>query len=247
MSGSVPRGPLLLLAAFAPLVAQPASTAAPPASTGMADLQVRPQEISDRRPTIGQLHYDGGGDWYANPSSLPNLLDAVRRYTGVPVADRPSTVRLSDPELWSYPVLYLTGHGNIRFSDSDVERLRTYLLSGGFLHADDNYGLDESFRREMRRVFPDQELVELPSDHPIFRAFFELPEGLPKIHEHEGKPPQAFGLFHEGRLAVFYSYESDLGDGWEDADVHGNRPELRDAALRMGVNIFIHALSQAAS
>lgn len=197
--------------------------------------------------TIAQLHYEGGGDWYANPSALPNLLAAIRRHTGLSVADRPATVRLSDPELWDHPFLYLTGHGNIRFSESDAERLRRYLEGGGFLHADDNYGLDESFRREIRRVFPDQELVELPADHPVFRAFFELADGLPKIHRHDGKPPQAFGLFHEGRLVVFYSYESDLGDGWEDPDVHGDAPEVREAALRMGVNLFVHALSQAAS
>lgn len=197
--------------------------------------------------TIAQLQYDGGGDWYANPSGLPNLLRAIRERTGLPVdASRRVTVKLTDPQLWDYPYLYLTGHGNIRFSEAEVEALRTYLLAGGFLHADDNYGLNESFRREMKRIFPDKELVEIPVDHPIYHAYYDFPDGLPKIHLHDGKPPQGFGIFHEGRLVVFYSYESDLGNGWEDPDVHGDPPEAREAALRMGVNLFIYALSQVA-
>jgi hypothetical protein len=196
--------------------------------------------------TIAQLQYDGGGDWYANPSGLPNLLQAIRTRTGVPVAERPGRVRLTDPQLWAYPFIYMTGHGNVRFSDEEVRLLRRYLLGGGFLHVDDNYGLDESFRREIRRVFPDRELQELPPSHPVFRVFYEMPRGLPKIHEHDGKPPQAFGIFDRGRLVLFYSYESDLGNGWEDADLHDVAPELREAALRMGVNLFMYALSQVA-
>ncbi|HUF13539.1 MAG TPA: DUF4159 domain-containing protein [Longimicrobiales bacterium] len=196
--------------------------------------------------TIARVHYDGGGDWYANPSSLPNLLAQIARRTGLPVDTRPAEVRLSDPSLWSHPYLYITGHGNIRFSGEEVARLREYLLAGGFLHVDDNYGLDESFRREIARAFPDRELIELPADHPVYRSFYELEEGLPKIHEHDGEPAQGFGIFHEGRLILFYSYQTDLGDGWEDADVHDDPPEARESAFRMGVNLFLYALTQAA-
>ena len=195
--------------------------------------------------TIARVHYDGGGDWYANPSSLPNLLAAIAERTGLAVDAGPAEVRISDPSLWSHPYLYITGHGNIRLSDEEVARLRDYLLAGGFLHVDDNYGLDESFRREIARVFPDRELVELPADHAVYRAFYEFPDGLPKIHEHDGEPARGFGIFHDGRLVVFYSYETDLGDGWEDPDVHDDPPEAREAALRMGVNLFVFALTQA--
>lgn len=194
--------------------------------------------------TIAQVQYGGGGDWYANPSGLPNLLSEIRKRTGLPVTDRPIQIKLTDPNLWNYPYLYLTGHGNIRLTPEEVTILRSYLQGGGFLHADDNYGLDESFRREMRRVFPEQELVELPRDHPIYRAFYTFPEGLPKIHLHDGKAAQGFGIFHEGRLVLFYSYESDLGNGWEDAERHNDPPELREKAFRMGVNLFVHTLAQ---
>lgn len=194
--------------------------------------------------TIAQLEYGGGGDWYANPSGLPNLLRFIRERTGLPVADRPVSVKLTDPELWSYPYLYLTGHGNILLTDEEVTILRRYLTSGGFLHADDNYGLDESFRREIRRVFPDADLVELPVDHPVYHVFYSFPTGIPKVHEHDGKPAQGFGVFHEGRLVVFYSYESDLGNGWEDPERYGDPPEIREQALRMGLNLFMYALAQ---
>ncbi|HSJ25051.1 MAG TPA: DUF4159 domain-containing protein [Longimicrobiales bacterium] len=203
--------------------------------------------LSSRPLTIAQLQYDGGGDWYANPSGLPNLLRAIGERTGMPVSDQPGRTRLTDPGLWTYPFLYMTGHGNVRFSEEELGVLRRYLLAGGFLHVDDNYGLDESFRREIRRLFPDRELQELPADHPVFRSFYEFPEGLPKIHEHDGNPPQAFGIFDRGRLVVFYSYETDLGNGWEDADRHDTPPHLREAALRMGVNLFVYALSQVVS
>ena len=195
--------------------------------------------------TIARLQYEGGGDWYANPSSLPNLLAAIRERTGIPVARREVNLRLLDPTLRDYPYLYLTGHGDVRFSPAEREALRNYLLAGGFLHADDNYGLDESFREELAEIFPDTELTEIPADHPVFHIFFDFPEGLPKIHEHDGEPPQALGIFHGGRLVVFYSYESDLGDGWEDEDVHDDPPEIRERALRMGVNLFMFVLGQA--
>lgn len=204
------------------------------------------QEAPRTALSIAQLQYDGGGDWYANPSGLPNLLRTIGERTGLPVSARPARVRLTDPALWSYPYIYMTGHGNLRFSDEEVRLLRRYLLEGGFLHADDNYGLDESFRREIRRVFPDRELQELPASHPVFQVFYPFPQGLPKIHEHDGKPPQAFGIFDRGRLVVFYSYESDLGNGWEDPDTHDIPPTVRESALRMGVNLFLYSLSQVA-
>ncbi len=194
--------------------------------------------------TIARLQYDGGGDWYANPSSLPNLLRAIRERTGLQVAAREVVVKPLDASLRNHPYLYMTGHGNVRFSVPERAALREYLLAGGFLHADDNYGLDESFREEMASIFPDRPLVELPPDHPVFRGVYDFPEGIPKVHEHDGNPPQAFGIFDRGRLVVFYSYESDLGDGWEDADVHEDAPEIREQALQMGVNLFLHAIGQ---
>ncbi|MGB0542595.1 MAG: DUF4159 domain-containing protein [Longimicrobiales bacterium] len=197
--------------------------------------------------TIARLQYDGGGDWYANPSSLPNLLEALRERTGLPTARREVSVTATDPALRDYPYLYMTGHGNVVFTPAERTALREYLLSGGFLHADDNYGLDESFREEMAQVFPDAELTEIPPEHPVFSTFYDFPEGLPKIHEHDGRPPQAFGIFLEGRMLVFYTYESDLGDGWEDEGVHEDTPETREEAIRMGVNLFLFALGQAAS
>lgn len=195
--------------------------------------------------TIARLQYDGGGDWYANPSSLSNLLAAIRDRTGLPTATRESTVSPLDPALRDHPYLYMTGHGDVRFTPAERTALRAHLLSGGFLHADDNYGMDESFRREIGEIFPDRELAELPPDHPVFHAFYDFPDGLPKIHEHDGAPPVALGVFEGGRLAVLYTYETDLGDGWEDPDVHPeDTPEVREAALRMGVNVFLHVLGQ---
>jgi hypothetical protein len=193
--------------------------------------------------TIARVHYDGGGDWYANPSSLPNLLREIGNRSTIRVSDRPAEVRLTDPDLPDYPHLYLTGHGNIVFSERDVEALEEHLRAGGFLHVDDNYGLDSSFRREIARVFPDETLVDVPLNHPIYTILYPLPDGLPKIHEHDGLPAQGLGIFVNGRLVVFYSYQSDLGDGWEDAAVHGDPPELREQAIRMGVNLFLYALS----
>ena len=192
--------------------------------------------------TIGRLHYDGGGDWYANPSSLPNLLEAIRVRIGLPVAREERVVTLRDDELWNLPYLYMTGHGNVRFSDADLVTLRRWLRQGGFLHADDNYGLDESFRREVARLFPGEELVEVPLDHPVYRLVYDFPRGIPKIHEHDRKPAQGFGIFLDGRLAVFYSYQTDLGDGWEDPEVHRDAADKREAALRMGINLFTYAV-----
>ena len=210
---------LLLLAGVAPLGAQ-----------------------EDGGVTLGRLQYDGGGDWYANPSSLPNLLAAVRARTDLRAAERERVVTLSSPALWEVPYLYMTGHGNVRFSDADLVTLRRYLQQGGFLHADDNYGMDESFRRELARLFPDRPLAEVPLDHPIYNLVYQFPRGVPKVHEHDGKPAQGFGIFLDGRLAVFYTYQSDLGDGWEDPDVHKDDPDVREAALRMGVNLVAYAV-----
>jgi Domain of unknown function (DUF4159) len=192
--------------------------------------------------TIGRLHYDGGGDWYANPSSLPNLLQAIATRTLLRVSPREKVVQLVDDDLWSVTYLHMTGHGNVRFSDAELSTLRRWLLAGGFLHASDNYGMDESFRREMARLFPDRPLEEVPLTHPVYRLVYDFPKGLPKIHEHDGKPAQGFGIYIDGRLAVFYDYQCDLGDGWEDAEVHHDSAVKHEAALRMGVNLFAYAV-----
>ena len=192
--------------------------------------------------TIGRLHYDGGGDWYANPSSLPNLLQAIGERTTLRVTGREKVVTLADADLWQVPYLYMTGHGNVHWSDAELATLRRYLQQGGFLHADDNYGMDVSIRRELARLFPDHPLVEVPLDHPIYHLVYQFPQGIPKIHEHDGKPAQGFGIFLDGRLVVYYSYQSDLGDGWEDFEVHRDPPEKHEAALRMGVNLFLYAV-----
>lgn len=192
--------------------------------------------------TIGRLHYDGGGDWYANPSSLPNLLAAIRSRTSLRVATAEKVVTLSDDELWTVPYLYMTGHGNVHWSDRDLATLRRFLQQGGFLHADDNYGMDISIRRELARLFPGQPLVEVPLNHPIYHLVYDFPKGVPKIHAHDDKPAQGFGIFLEGRLVVYYSYQTDLGDGWEDPQVHNDPPGKREGALRMGVNLFTYAV-----
>ena len=203
------------------------------------------QAPADRQPgsmTIGRLHYDGGGDWYANPSSLPNLLQAIATRTSLRVAPKERIVTLASDDLWDVPYIYMTGHGNVRFSDADLERLRRYLRQGGFLHADDNYGMDLSIRRELGRLFPDHPLVEVPLNHPIYHLIYDFPRGVPKIHVHDGLPAQGFGIFLDGRLAVYYTYQSDLGDGWEDFEVHHDPPEKHEAALRMGVNLYAYAV-----
>jgi hypothetical protein len=194
---------------------------------------------------VARLKYDGGGDWYGNPSSLPNLARALRERTTVPVLrDDEARVSVLDPDFFGYPFVYMNGHGNVHFSDAEVERLRRYLTSGGFLFADDNYGMDESFRREIARVFPDRSLVEVPFGHPIYHCFYDLPKGPPKVHEHDGKPSQGFGVYVGERLAVFYTYQSDIGDGIEDPEVHKDPPEVREEAMKMAVNTVVYALSR---
>ena len=194
--------------------------------------------------SIARVNYGGGGDWYCDPSSIPNILNYLTKNTSIKADHDEYRIKLTTKELRGHPYLYMTGHGNIRFTDEEIIQLREYLMGGGFLHTDDNYGLNTSFRREMKRVFPDRDFVELPHDHAIFHSYFDMPSGLPKIHEHDGKPPQLFALYNEDRIMVIYSYESDLGDGWEDEEVHNNPPELRVAALQMGVNIIYFALTQ---
>ena len=194
--------------------------------------------------SIARIHYGGGGDWYGNPSSLPNLLTYIQENTSIAVNPKEARVKLTDPDLYSHTFIYMTGHGNIRFSEDEVGMLHTYLLKGGFIHADDNYGMDVSFRREMKRVFPEKEWVSLPFDHEIYHAFYSFPNGLPKVHEHDGKPPQGFGLFDGERMIAFYTYESDLGDGWEDGAVHNVPENLREPAFKMGVNIVWYALTR---
>ena len=194
--------------------------------------------------SIARINYGGGGDWYCDPSSIPNLLSYLTKNTSIKAAHDEYRIKLTTKELRGHPYLYMTGHGNIRLTDEEIIQLREYLMGGGFLHTDDNYGLNTSFRREMKRVFPDRDFVELPHDHAVFHSYFDMPSGLPKIHEHDGKPPQLFALYNEDRIMVIYSYESDLGDGWEDEEVHNNPAALRVAALQMGVNIIYFSLTQ---
>ncbi|MCE4564440.1 DUF4159 domain-containing protein [Maribellus sp. CM-23] len=193
---------------------------------------------------IALLKYNGGGDWYSDPTALPNLIEYCNRTINTNIQTEPSTIEVGSPEIFNFPFVGLTGHGNIIFSESDATNLRHYLEGGGFLYADDNYGMDEYFRREMKKVFPEKELVELPPSHPVFHQKFDFPNGIPKIHEHDGKPAQAFGIFIEDRLVCLYTYECDLGDGWEDEAVHNDPPELREKALQMGANIISFVFNQ---
>jgi hypothetical protein len=193
---------------------------------------------------IAKLKYNGGGDWYANKTSLPNLIRFCNQNLSMNIAREESVVEVGSPELFLYPFVHMTGHGNVVFSDAEALNLRSYLLSGGFLHIDDNYGLDQYIRKEMKKVFPEYEFVELPFSHPIYHQKYPFPNGLPKIHEHDNKPPQGFGIIHEGRLVCFYTYETDLGNGWEDPEVHNDPENKRQEALRMGANIITYALTQ---
>lgn len=192
---------------------------------------------------IGKLKYGGGGDWYANKTSLPNLIEFCNRNIGTYIAPSEDVVEVGSPALFSYPFIHMTGHGNVIFSDAEAQNLRNYLLSGGFLHIDDNYGLDPFIRREMKKVFPELNFVELPFTHPIYHQKYSFKNGLPKIHQHDNKPPQGFGLIYKGRLICFYSYECDLGNGWEDREVHKDPEPLRQQALQMGANIVSYAFT----
>jgi len=194
--------------------------------------------------TIARINYGGGGDWYSDPSSLPNLLEYLSRNTPMSSILEEKRIKVTDANAIHFPYLYLTGHGNIKFSDEEIIALRSLLNNGAFLHADDNYGMDPSFRREMKKVYPNKNFIELPHNHEIFKSYYVFENGLPKIHEHDNKPPQALALFDNDRLIVLYTYESDLGDGWENPSIHNNPWEKREAALKMGVNIIYFALTQ---
>lgn len=186
---------------------------------------------------IAVLKYKGGGDWYGNPTSLPNLIAFCNSNINTKINPKPEVVETGSSDIFQYPMLHMTGHGNVFFSEEDALNLRNYLLSGGFIHIDDNYGLQPYITKELKKVFPDKELMELPKTHEIFNMVYKFPEGLPKIHEHDAKRPQAFGIFHEGRMVLLFTYESDLGNGWEDPEVYNDPVELHELALKMGANI----------
>lgn len=190
---------------------------------------------------IAILKYNGGGDWYANPTALPNLIKFCNKNIKTSIKEIPETVETNSIAIFNYPIVFMTGHGNVSFTDDDIENLKNYLISGGFLHISDNYGLDTYVKREMKKVFPTLDFKEIPYNHPIYHQTFNFENGTPKIHEHDNKQSQGFGLFYEGRLVCFYDYESDLSDGWEDEDVHGDPFEIREKALKMGANIVEYA------
>lgn len=187
---------------------------------------------------VAVLKYSGGGDWYSNPTALPNLVRFCNDNIDTNIKETIETVEVGSIDIFQYPFLHMTGHGNVFFSDEDAENLRKHLLSGGFLHIDDNYGMEPYITKELKKVFPNKALIEIPKTHPIFNMVYEFPNGLPKIHEHDGKAPKAMGIFHEGRLLLLFTFESDLGDGWEDPEVHNDPEDVRQKALKMGANIM---------
>ncbi len=193
---------------------------------------------------IALLKYSGGGDWYANPTSLPNLVKFCNENINTNISTDVAVVEAGSTDIFNYPFIHLTGHGNVMFSDNEVRNLRNYLIGGGFLHIDDNYGLDKFIRPQIKKIFPEIELIELPFSHPIYHQVYNFENGLPKIHEHDNKPPQGFGIIYEGRLVLFYTYECDLGDGWEDSSVHNDSEATRLKALRMGANIIKYVFTQ---
>ncbi|MFI5253251.1 MAG: DUF4159 domain-containing protein [Bacteroidota bacterium] len=192
---------------------------------------------------IARLKYNGGGDWYNDPQEEVNLLNFVRQNTNIDVNPVYEFIDITSDKFYSYPFIFMTGHGSMTFSDLEIQRLRTYVENGGFIYADDDYGMDKPFRREIKKIFPEQELRELPYSFGLYHCQFDFPNGVPKTHEHDGKPPQGFGLFHNGRLVLYYTYESNPSDGWDDPEVHGDPPEKRLEALRFGTNIVVWALT----
>jgi len=231
---------LLLLLSGGNAAAQSGDVSAGGASTSGSSV-VR----SGSKFVIARVKYEGGGDWYNDPSSELNMLRFLKQQTDIDVDVRTEQyVEVGSEKLFSYPFVFMTGHGSISLTDREAQNLRAYLENGGFLYVDDDYGFDKAFRREMKKVFPEKELVELPFSHGIYHVHYDFPNGLPKIHEHDKKPPQGYGIFHEGRLVLFYTYESNLADGWADPDVHKNPEEVRQKALRMGLNIIVWALTQ---
>lgn len=228
---------LLLPVLLAACLAVPAGlVAARPFAAPMTAATAGPGRLA-----VARLQYEGGGDWYANPSSLPNLIRAIAERTSLPIERAEAKVTLTDSALFDFPFLHATGHGEMKFSEVEARRLREYLTRGGFLHVDDNYGLDESFRREIVKVFPDRPLVEVPTSHPIYHLVYEFPNGLPKVHEHDGKPAKGYGIFIGNRLALYYTYSADLGNGWEDVGTYPDPPAIHEQALRLGVNLFTYA------
>lgn len=193
---------------------------------------------------ISLLKYGGGGDWYADPTALPNLIAYCNQQLGTKIHHEHDIVEVGSSDIFNYPFVHMSGHGNVKFTLQEAQNLRNYLISGGFLHIDDNYGMDPFVRTQMKKAFPELDFIELPRNHNIYNQTFNFPDGLPKIHEHDGKPPQGFGLFWEGRLVCYYTYETDLSDGWEDAEVHNNSPEMRRKALQMGANILQFVFTQ---
>lgn len=193
--------------------------------------------------SIARLKYGGGGDWYNDPSAIPNLLQFIKENTNIAVMEEQAVTEALDEQLFSYPVLFMTGHGRISFTTEEIVRLRHYLAHGGFLYADDDYGMDSSFREMMKKIFPDNGLVELPFSHDIYKSHYKFENGLPKTHEHDKKAPKGYGIFFQGRLVVFYTYETNLSDGWADPEVHGDPPAKREEALKMGTNIMIYVLN----
>jgi len=190
---------------------------------------------------VAILKYRGGGDWYSNPTALPNLIEFCNENINTKIKPKPQTVEVSSVDIFQFPFIHMTGHGNVFFNDDDARNLRDYLISGGFLHIDDNYGMQPYIVKELKKVFPNNELVEIPANHNIFNIAYSFPQGLPKIHEHDGKRPQALGIFHESRLVLLFTYESDLGDGWEDPEIHNDPEDVREKALKMGANIVKYA------
>ena len=190
---------------------------------------------------IAVLQYNGGGDWYSNPTALSNLISFCNQNINTAMAPKPKTVKPESVDIFQYPYIHMTGHGNVFFTEQDAENLRNYLLSGGFIHIDDNYGMEPYVRKELIKIFPENELKELPASHPIFSTKYKFPKGLPKIHEHDGARPQALGIMHENRLVLLFTFESDLGDGWENPEVHNDPEEIRQKALKMGANIIKYA------
>ncbi|PKK83341.1 MAG: hypothetical protein CVT49_09060 [candidate division Zixibacteria bacterium HGW-Zixibacteria-1] len=193
--------------------------------------------------SVARLHYSGGGDWYWGSSSIPNFLHFIRENSNFPVDTNEKVVQIMDDNLFRYPFLFATGHGIMKFSEDEKERLRTYLANGGFLFINDSYGMEKSLRQEISKLFPERELVELPFDHPIYHSYYDFPNGPPKIHEHDNKPARGYGIVIDGRVVLYYLLESDIGDGWEDSQVHNDPPEKREAALKMGMNILVYAMT----
>jgi hypothetical protein len=191
-----------------------------------------------------RLKYSGGGDWYNDPSAVPNLMRFIKEKTGIATPEKEEIVEAASPNIFQYRFVFMTGHGNVRFTEAELENLRNYLKAGGFIYVDDDYGMDKSFRREVKRLFSGTDLVELPYSHPIFNIFFKFPNGVPKTHEHDNQPPQTFGLFYNNRLVLLYTYESNPSDGWANPEIHNDPPEKREEALKFGTNIVLYAITQ---